>query len=308
MCEFCVNTNSKTSVSNRYDPTRTTVLRNRAVAESNRRFRELANKIKKLVDTDDVFGLKEIHTFVEPGDRAYQFLSNAQKVEEFRKWLEEQIEKGIITVEDLGQSGPAYFKTWWGKYVTDSYKRGRARAQSELEKAGYDISFTDLFVPLQIDALALVYVRAYSELKGITSQMSQLISRVLAQGLADGDGAMVLAKKLVSVINGAGVGDLGITDSLGRFIPAMRRAEIMVRTELIRAHHLAMINEFRNWGIDGVYIIAEWRSTNDDHVCPICAENNGKRFTLDEVEGMIPAHPQCRCIALPVVVKKNRNT
>lgn len=306
MCELCVNTSSKATVSNRYDPTRTTVLRNRATVESNRRFKELIGKIKRLVVTEDVFGLNEIHTFVEPGERGYQFLSNAQKVEEFRKWLEEQIEKGIITVEDLGQSGPAYFKTWWGKYVTDSYKRGRTRAQSELEKSGYDVSFTDLFVPLQIDALALVYIRAYSELKGITSQMSQLISRVLAQGLADGDGAKVLAKKLVSVINGAGVGDLGITDSLGRFIPAMRRAEIMVRTELIRAHHLAMVNEFRNWKIDGVYIIAEWRTAGDTRVCSICAANEGKRFTLDEVEGMIPAHPQCRCCILPIVDKKGK--
>ena len=38
-----------------------------------------------------------------------------------------------------------------------------------------------------------------------------------------------------------------------------------------------------------------------DRVCPKCEALDGKIFTLDEIEPMIPLHPQCRCIALPYI-------
>jgi SPP1 gp7 family putative phage head morphogenesis protein len=97
------------------------------------------------------------------------------------------------------------------------------------------------------------------------------------------------------------MGDLGITDTLGRFIPAARRAEILARTEIIRAHHLGTIQEYRNQGLLNIVVKAEWKTAGDDRVCTKCASLEGKVFTLDEIEPMIPAHPNCRCIALPYV-------
>jgi len=37
------------------------------------------------------------------------------------------------------------------------------------------------------------------------------------------------------------------------------------------------------------------------HNCPICSGNEGKIFTLRQIEGLIPAHPNCRCVIVPVV-------
>ena len=155
--------------------------------------------------------------------------------------------------------------------------------------------------PFHIERLGLIFTRFYSDLKGITDVMESQISRILAQGIADGDGPRLLARKLVSAINGTGVGDLGITDTLGRFIPAMRRAEILARTEMIRAHHLATIQEYRNWGLLNIRVKAEWKTAGDDRVCSKCSSLEGQIFTLDEIEPMIPLHPQCRCIALPYI-------
>jgi len=129
--------------------------------------------------------------------------------------------------------------------------------------------------------------------------MDQLISRILAQGIADGDNPRLLARKLVAVIDGTGAGELGITDSLGRFIPAARRAEILARTEIIRAHHQAMIQEYMNWGVEGVTILAEWKTAGDHRVCERCEAHEGETFTLEVAMNMIPLHPQCRCLALP---------
>jgi SPP1 gp7 family putative phage head morphogenesis protein len=73
----------------------------------------------------------------------------------------------------------------------------------------------------------------------------------------------------------------------------------LARTELIRAHHLATIQEYRNWELLDIRVKAEWATARDDRVCPKCAALDGKVFTLDEIEPMIPLHPNCRCIALP---------
>jgi SPP1 gp7 family putative phage head morphogenesis protein len=160
---------------------------------------------------------------------------------------------------------------------------------------------TLLGLPMHLDRLGLLYTRLFTDLKGITATMDSQISRILAQGLADGDGPRLLARKLVSTINGTGMGELGITDTLGRFIPAARRAEILARTEIIRAHHLGTIQEYRNQGLFNIVVKAEWKTAGDDRVCTRCASLEGRVFTLDEIEPMIPLHPQCRCIALPYV-------
>jgi len=52
-----------------------------------------------------------------------------------------------------------------------------------------------------------------------------------------------------------------------------------------------------------VIMMAEWATAGDDRVCDECASLEGKIFTLEEIESMIPRHPQCRCIALPIEKK-----
>lgn len=81
----------------------------------------------------------------------------------------------------------------------------------------------------------------------------------------------------------------------------------MARTETIRAHHLGMVQEYKNWGVAGVQVQAEWKTAEDDRVCEECAHMEGQIFTLKEVEGMIPKHPGCRCITLPSVVEPLKN-
>lgn len=297
----------------KYDPTRTTTLRNAFVREVNKRFNALIRKIRQVIVEYDVFGLTEkpiIQQTVTP--KQFAFPRSADKVQTFMDWLDEQVKKDLLEVKEFRQVGEAIEEPWTNKYIYDSYKRGVIRARYELRKAGYTvpsieesggISAVMNGTPFHIDRLGLLYTRVYSELKGITSQMEQQIGRVLAQGLADGDNPLLLARKLVATVSGP-VGDLGITDTLGRFIPAKRRAQILARTEIIRAHHVATIREYRNWELEGVQVQAEWQTAGDSRVCPICAELQGKVYSLDEIEPMIPRHPQCRCVALPVTKEK----
>ena len=288
-----------------YDPTRTTALRNSFATDMNRRFKAIAAAIVISVFKNDCFGLNNtpIHVFqatpINPN--AFLFLRDSEKVAAFIKWLDEQIKAEILTVIDLEQIGQSFDATWTNRYLFDSYKRGIIRARNEMIRSGVNVPSVEdsggilniVSSPFHIERLGLIFTRFYSDLKGITDVMESQISRILAQGIADGDGPRLLARKLVSAINGTGVGDLGITDTLGRFIPAMRRAEILARTEMIRAHHLATIQEYRNWGLLNIKVKAEWKTAGDDRVCSKCSSLEGQIFTLDEIEPMIPLHPQC---------------
>lgn len=295
-----------------YDPTHTTALRNAFAKDMKKRFNELVIVTWKAVKMEDCFGLAEkVHSLQmsTPGKEAFAFSRSADKIEAFMKWLQKQIDKGIIQVTPFQQVGNRVESAWTNMYISDSYKRGVIRARYELIKAGYNVPNMEdagginasMMAPFHVDRLGLLFTRVFSDLKGITSAMDAQISRVLAQGIADGDGPALLARKLVATINGTGMGDLAITDTLGRFIPAMERAVTLARTEIIRAFAEATLQEFKNWGVEGVTALAEFQTAGDDRVCPKCEHLQGKIYTLDEASGVIPVHPKCRCCWLPYI-------
>jgi len=297
------------------DPTRTTALRNAFARDMKRRFKELIRAIRVGVGVNNAFGLSEgnapgsflFNQIQIPGAGAFAFPRSVDKLEAFLRWLEHQVEVGILTTGELEQFGVGLEGAWTNKYILDSYKRGIQRARYEIRRHDVNIPSIDstggidlaVGLPLHLDRLGVLYTRVFAELKGVTAQMDQIISRILAQGIADGDNPRLLARKLVAVIDGTGAGELGITDSLGRYIPAARRAEILARTEIIRAHHQGMIQEYMNWGMQGVTILAEWKTAGDHRVCERCEAHEGETFTLEVAMNMIPLHPQCRCLALP---------
>lgn len=298
------------AVRQNYDPTHTTLLRNMFARDMKRRFVEIVRAIKIGVDKNDCFGLKDkIHTFqvTPPAEGAFAFARSQAKLAAFMKWLQQQVDKGLLTVRELEQVGTSIEAVWMNMYLYDAYKRGVIRARMEMRNVGMDIPTIDetggigmvLGLPMHLERIGLIFTRTYTGLKGITDAMDHVISQILAQGMAEGDGPALLARKIVAAIDGTDLGKLGITDRLGRFIPAQRRAAMLARTEIIRAHHLATIQEYRNWAALEIYLKAEWKTGGDDRVCPECAKMEGKIYTLDEAEGMIPLHPNCRCIFLP---------
>ena len=297
----------------RYDPTHTTGLRNAFARDMNRRFAELSKMVRKSVDTNDCFGLrkKDITTFqMTPAyPDQFAFPRSQAKIEEFMKWLRTQVDAGIITVGEYNQVGSALDSSWTNMYILDSYKRGVMRARYEMINGGMLIPTIEasggidavMSTMIHMDRVGILYTRVFEQLKGVTEDMATKISQILSQGIIDGDNPVLLARKLVAAIDGSNAGALGITDSLGRFIPARRRAEMIARTETIRAFSEATLNEFRNWGILGVSVKAEFRTAMDDRVCPECGQHEKQVFTIEEASGMIPMHPNCRCAWIPYI-------
>jgi len=297
----------------RVDPSKTLPLQNAFVKAMNAKFYKLKASIRKAIIQDDVFGLKKqliAQAIVLPGSpgwHAFDFATSQQKVENFMNWLNKQIDDDLLQVKTMQRIGGSINQAWTDRWIADSYKRGLLRARYELKKAGYNVPGMNetggveasMSTPFNMDVVGVLYTRTFEGLKGITSAMSNQISQVLSQGMIDGDGTTLLAKKLVAVIDGTGMGTLAIKDTLGRFIPAQRRAELLARTEVMRAHHIAMVQEYKNWKANNVIVKAEWATAGDIHVCDICSSMEGSVWTLNQIQNMIPAHPLCRCVAIP---------
>jgi len=310
MCNTCQNI-SVYATTEGYDPSRTTTLRNAFAAQFRRRFRMLRGVIRHAIVDDDVFALSNrprlsVNQLSSPGPRAFDFPRTQDKVNAFMQWLkamETEIDLKIVNFERAGRSVDS---AWANQYVFDSYARGVDRAAYEMDSAGFEVPSMQarggiqaaMQTPIHMDRVGLLYTRVYNELNGITDAMDQQISRVLAQGMIDGDNPRVLARKINKVIEGLGADDLGLRDSLGRFIPARRRAEMLARTEIIRAHAEAQLVEYENW-MDEVTIRAEWSTAGDSRVCERCGSREGQVLTIAEARGLIPLHPNCRCIWLP---------
>lgn len=307
--------NNSHLILNQRDPSQTTVLRNSFVSQMNKRFRTLRGLINTAIVEEDVFGLREpgsmkIVVMQTPGRRAFDFPRSSDKISAFMEWLQQQIDNEILQVTQFGQVGTGVEAAWTNIFIQDSYRRGVARARAQLRRAGFDVPTLEatggivasMGLPFHVDRLGLLFTRTFNELKGITDAMSQQISRVLAQGIADGLGPSTLARQLNAVIRGGGA-ELGLTDTLGRFIPAERRAAMLARTEIIRAHAEAQLQEYKNWRVEGVVVKAEWITAGDNRVCNRCADLEGSVFTIEQAQGMIPLHVQCRCAWIPFKVK-----
>ncbi len=300
-------------VYNKYDPTHTTVLRNTFTRAMNRRFTELEKVIVEAVVKQDCLGLDKRsitnQQMIPPGYHAFDFTRSSERVEAFMKWLQLQVDRGVLSIQQFQQIGSSVEAAWTNMYVADSYKRGIIRARYEMIAGGMNIPSIDdsggidvvFSTPFHLERVGLLFTRVFTELKGVTDDMANKIAQILSQGMIDGDGARLIARKMLATIEGTEAGTLGLTDKLGRFITAKRRAEMIARTETIRAFHLAAIQEYRNWGVLGIRVVAEWVTAKDDRVCERCSSMEGKIFTLDEIEPLIPRHPLCRCLALPVI-------
>jgi len=275
------------------DPSRTTTLRRQWMADINKRARLLKGDILKWLDKDDQLGLKPLpHPFqnsLSVNVRQYQFLSDPEKLAEFKGWFKEQVDQGILEVD---RKPP-----WTNTYVDSAYRKGVVRGYTDVHKEvlatspdwyqGSQAQFLrDTFAaPETVSKLKLLYTRAYDGLQGYTAQMSQDTSRILANGLANGYGPAKIARELNRRI-----------DTLTR-----QRALTIARTETIYAHAEGQLDSFQRMGIREVKSKAEWLTAGDDRVCPRCEVMEGEVMTVSKARGQIPLHPNCRCAWLPVV-------
>ncbi len=281
------------------DPTRTATLRRAFSARIKRQFARLRFEIRKLVVADDSFGLmplsinKSVNLPVTANDRHWRYLPNADKIKEFQAWLRLQFGSTLI-----GQSE----ERLWEMYIEQGFRKGAGRAFDDTtrsqraaavgkESMDFMGGTRDQFLrmsfgqPVAVEKVKLLAGRSFDDLENVTADMAVRMSRTLTDGLVQGKGPREVAR------------DLDKDLDIGR-----NRAELIARTELIRAHAEGQLTALENLGVEEVGVTVEWSTTGDEKVCPACEDLEGVILKIDEARGMLPRHPGCRCSWIPANV------
>ncbi len=270
------------------DPSRTKTERKAFMGEVKRRARKLEKSVTQFLVEEDAFGMVERKSVLQNA-RQYAFLTSPEKVKQFQRWLQQQIDAGLLQVV-----GGMKDKPWTAQYVESAWRKGMMRAYTDVRKQ--DLSKTAQWYagtkeqwlksaflqPEMRSKVELLATRAFEGMKGVTASMSTQMSRILADGLANGRGPKVVAKQMTEAIG-----------SLTR-----SRALTIARTEIIHAHAEGMLDGFETLGIKEVGIEAEFdvSTAGDPLVCTQCNDAaKAGPYTIEELRGMIPLHPNCRC-------------
>lgn len=193
-------------------------------------------------------------------------------------------------------------------YKLDKYWKLQGRLKRELQRLG-DNQIAELSKKFEeefwciYEAMALTSQEAFSSMSKEGAR--QLINQIWC---ADGKSwsqrvwnntdrlQQALNDKLTEcVITGK------TTSQLKKFLQdefgvSYNRADTIVRTEMAHIQTQAARQSYQEYGIQEIEIYAD----TDNRTCPICAKLDGKRFGIND-SLPIPAHPRCRCCALPVI-------
>ena len=279
----------------RKDPTGTTAIQRRFLRDIVRRLNELNKALYALLVKDDAFGLKQqapqyrVDSIL--GNTRYAFATDPQKQQFFQQWLQDQVNQGVLEVENAVAGQP-----WTGTHIRSTYKKASLdsyiKARPGLGKsadftAGTQAEFlrSAFNSPIAIERVEMLAMRSYDQLKGITSQMGADLNRLFADGLAQGRNPRVVAREMEKTITGI----------------SKTRAVRLARTEIVHAYAEGQLDSFEKLGISDVGIMAEWSTAEDDRVCPQCQALEGQVMEVKEARGLIPLHPNCRCAWIPSI-------
>lgn len=268
------------------DPTRSVTLRRIFVADFWKRFEALKGKVLRLIVEEDAFGIKQTRNESDgptANARRWEFRSDPEKVKAFGRWLEGEIQGDIITVTDAKRAD-----AYWTKYVEQGYRKGQGRAFDDTRHAAGLTGTKDDFLrssfgrPVAVNKVKLLAGRVFTDLRGVTSAMETQMTRILADGLSQGQNPRVIAQAM--------------NDRIAKI--GQNRSRLIAQTELIRAHSEGQLDAFESLGVTEVGVMAELSTAGDDRVCDRCSPLEGVVMTIREARGLIPRHPGCRCVWL----------
>lgn len=256
------------------DPTKTFQLRQRAVAEINRRFGKIRVAVRQAVT---VGGL--VTNAVSPGQ--FEYVRDAEKIPLFNQWLQGEIDREILGIA----SGiiPAPEDHWLNVYVGDAYERGAKKTRFYAERNITGLTslpdYHPLTNPIHAERAELIFTRVYSDLKGVTEVMSNQISRELANGMIRGLNPKEVAANMADRVDKVGIS----------------RSRLIARTEIVESHGRAAANEARMLATEtGVEIEMVWLGAEDSRERPSHVERNNNIYPIDVAESML-GEPNCRC-------------
>jgi len=236
---------------------------------------------------------KEIPTANAP---RFEFRSTEQQRQAFLAWIKKQVDSTLRSKseDDL-----------WRLYIESGFKKGAARSYDDAVKTplfdqnelrDFYAGSKDQFLrssfrqPESVEKVKLLAGRTFQDLDNVTDDMAVRMSRTLVDGLTQGRHPLDVARDMEDALD------------IGR-----NRAELIARTEFIRAHAEGQLQALEDMGVEEVGVAVEWTVTDDEVLCEECAAMSGVVLRIEEAHNMIPRHPGCRCAFLPANVGEKDN-
>jgi hypothetical protein len=274
----------------RLDPSKTTQIQRRYFADWSARAISLQLEIRQFVEAGDAFGLDVVEPFtLNAGE--FRFQTILQKVESFKQWLAGKIESAFYQTDAQGNP-------WNAKHIESAYQRAVLKAFRSVRKGDITSEFflgqrdefqKSLAVRSGREKLKLLFARAFEEVKGVTSDMAAQLSRIVSDGLSNGDSAKQISKAL--------------TDQIARTNDS--RVKRVVRSQIVHSNAEGNLDTLEDMGIQSVQGLVEFITTSG-RPCPICAAKAGGVYTIAQARGIIPVHPNCQCDWVPVFTSRTR--
>lgn len=257
------------------DPTGTLPLQRKFASELDRRWAQLGKMIPAAVAR-----YSEATQSI-----AHSALTGENPVKGFQGWFDEALRAVVFGVNG----------SWTLNFVRQATNHGALYARKSAAGVSSPSAPADRTLILQAFAI--------TELQGIMEAVSQQAVRVFAQGQLADTPATTIINTIRTVIGKTG----------------KERGHLLVGFIAVRAFNAAAIDGFRAIGITSVGIdperlprirvtdanedlrgLVNVLTAGDDDVCPICQDlADAGPYSLDEAEGLLPAHPRCRCAVTP---------
>lgn len=167
----------------------------------------------------------------------------------------------------------------------------------DLTPDGIDKLTTSVFTLIDTDALDFMANYNLVLAGDVHRELSDNIKKTILSGIATGKGVEGIVADMGKVIE-----DKESFRHAGSkvFSKAQYRMETIARTEILRAHNQGRIKFHKQVGVQKL----EWLTMEDERMCPVCGELDGKQFDTDKLPTQ-PRHPLCRCsniVAWPLVI------
>ncbi|MEM2989557.1 MAG: phage minor head protein [Halobacteria archaeon] len=291
-----------------FDRTLTGRIRKLFDKELSSRFDALKKSIVELIVDEDVFGLNlpklNIMTSgVLARNTIWRFLTDDQKLEEFKRWVRSQVDITVLG-SDVFVGGALSEDHYVYEYISRAFSEGIERAFISMRTVDYaeKLDFIDMtkeqFLrsvfarPVSFERVKLLASRVFADLKNVTEDMATKMQRVLTDGFIRGESPWTIARSMIKEID-----------------ISKQRAKRIARTEIIRAHNEGQLDGLESLGVEDVGVAVEWvvsglctTARGYPSPCPLCKPLAGMVLTIREARGMLPRHPNCMCSWVPANV------
>lgn len=164
--------------------------------------------------------------------------------------------------------------------IPQAYRKGHVRAIAWLRKAGVDVGTITGFTARDMEAMTILQNNGLELCKSLAADAKKKTKLIVSESYLQGESISKISRKIRTEV-----------------IPLTKtRADMVARTETIRAYNRAAINQYQRYGVKKFV----WIFAGDERSCPICEERDGATYEIGEVDEP-PIHPNCRCTIYPVV-------